>query len=195
MPYDKFLYYYNDFQICYYYDHYNYSSQRYNTSPSKPTYLQFEVTQGGKYFITINQINRRFFAPEEKYAYTTINLIVAKKNGPEDYSSVGCVSKADKEMWIVSDLEPGHYVAYIESPWKRKVNQLTIASWGPAEVQFSVIPGDEIPKTLVKECMIEQIRKEGKPMKKYTAQRHPDIGYRFQNCNDSFGYFYYENDS
>ena len=57
--------YFYDFQVCYYDNSYVYSAQRYKTSPSKSTVLEFEITKGGHYYFTANQINTRFFRPED----------------------------------------------------------------------------------------------------------------------------------
>lgn len=77
MPWEKFLHYFNDFQICYYYDHYEYSAQRYNTSPTRPTFLEFEVTTPGKYYFSVNQINRRFFRPEDSKILKLVTILTS----------------------------------------------------------------------------------------------------------------------
>lgn len=61
MPFEDFLRYFHDYQLCMYDDNAKYSSQKYATSTSRPTLIEFDVTKPGDYFISINQINTRFF--------------------------------------------------------------------------------------------------------------------------------------
>lgn len=61
MPFDDFLKYFHDYQLCYYNDNYRYSAQKYTTSKERPTLVEFNVSVYGEYYITVNQINTRFF--------------------------------------------------------------------------------------------------------------------------------------
>lgn len=73
MPFKDFLKYFPDYQICYYHDDYIYSAQRYKTSSTKPTLVEFEIDTSGEYYFTINQINSRFFRKKDSK-----NLILFK---------------------------------------------------------------------------------------------------------------------
>lgn len=61
MPFKNFLKYFHDYQICFYEDDYKYSAQRYQTSSRQPTVIEFEISQEGDYYFSINQVNKRFF--------------------------------------------------------------------------------------------------------------------------------------
>lgn len=66
MPFKDFLKYFHDYQICFYHDDYIYSAQRYQTSSTKPTVIEFEIKRGGDYYFSINQVNRRFFRKKDR---------------------------------------------------------------------------------------------------------------------------------
>lgn len=61
MPFASFMKYFHDYQVCYYQDEFTYSSQRYNGEMDSPTFIHFKITKPGKYYFSINQINKRFF--------------------------------------------------------------------------------------------------------------------------------------
>lgn len=61
MPFESFMKYFHDYQVCFYHDDFIYSSQRYNSEDSEPTFINFKIEKAGKYYFSINQINKRFF--------------------------------------------------------------------------------------------------------------------------------------
>lgn len=65
MPFQSFLKYFHDYQICYYHDDFTYSSQRYNSDVHEPTLVNFTIKKPGKYYFSINQINKRFFRKKD----------------------------------------------------------------------------------------------------------------------------------
>ena len=65
LPFNAFLKYFHDFQICFYDEDAQYSAQKYRTSATRPTIIEFDVEKEGDYYITVNQINRRFFRPQD----------------------------------------------------------------------------------------------------------------------------------
>lgn len=76
MPFDKFLKYFHDYQICFYEDNYIYSAQRYQTSSKNPTVIEFDILQEGDYYFSINQVNRRFFRKKDsKLAKIILNRV------------------------------------------------------------------------------------------------------------------------
>lgn len=99
-------------------------------------------------------------------------------------------------MWFVAVCEPGEYVAHIDSPWKRRVNELTMCSYGPAAVNFVYNEGTSAETgTIVKDTMIQKCLKETDQIKYYGSQGEPQIGYRFKHCDDGVGYFFFTNRS
>jgi calpain-15 len=65
MPFKTFLKYFHDYQMCFFHDNYVYSAQRYNSKPSAPSFVHFQIRHPGPYFISINQINKRFFRSKD----------------------------------------------------------------------------------------------------------------------------------
>ena len=82
----------------------------------------------------------------------------------------------------------------IETPWNNRVNEFTINSYGVGDCQFNAIPVN-IPPNLIQDCMIELAISEKTGFTWYTAQNEPNIGYKFMNCNNGIGFFYFQNDS
>ena len=66
MPFKDFMRYFHDYQICFYEDKYKYSAQRFKTSATKPTMLEFDIRRPGEYYLSLNQINKRFFRKSDR---------------------------------------------------------------------------------------------------------------------------------
>lgn len=82
----------------------------------------------------------------------------------------------------------------METPWRRNVNQFTIASYGPGFIDFKISPS-RAPNDLVEKILIHKAKMDKGKMQYYNDQNEPKIGYLFEHCNDGFGYFYFENGS
>jgi hypothetical protein len=69
IPFEAWMTYYNDYDICHYYDKYIYSSQRFQKRVQKSggvysnysSYIKFRVTEQGNYFLGISQATERNF--------------------------------------------------------------------------------------------------------------------------------------
>lgn len=186
--------YYSDYQVCYYNDNYKYSAQKFNSSPSEPTHISFRLDQGGEYFFTVNQVNKRMFQKSDLYTYSQLTLFVAKQEG-DRFKYIGSVSKADKEMWFKSQCEPGNYIAYVMTPWKRKVNEFSFSVYGLSHTSIDLVDKTAVPPTFLECIMMEKAKKDKSGLRSYAAQGEPEIYYKFENGSDSLGYFYFSNKS
>jgi hypothetical protein len=70
MPYSRFLEFFHNYTICYFYDEFVYSAQAFESEPcakkeeedfADVTILKFEIKKKGKYFFSLSQVNKRLF--------------------------------------------------------------------------------------------------------------------------------------
>jgi len=81
MPFEDFLEYYSDVQICKVHDDYSYTSVRVNTDHKHGKVFKMQVNKEGKYYISVNQQSKRHHAKEEHFTYSSVWLVIAKKEG------------------------------------------------------------------------------------------------------------------
>lgn len=82
----------------------------------------------------------------------------------------------------------------MDTPWRRNVNQFTIASYGPGFVDFN-ISSSRAPIDLLEKILCQKAKLQRDKLKYYHDQNEPKIGYMFEHCNDGYGFFYFENNS
>ncbi len=70
MNYNDFCKYYSDCQICYYHDGFKYSAAQLSNDKYKTIYIKFQLFQRGRYYLSLNQKNRRFFPKKKRYKYS-----------------------------------------------------------------------------------------------------------------------------
>lgn len=187
--------YFYDYQICYYYDNYKYSAQKFNSSPTEPTVVGFDLQVGGDYYFTINQVNKRTFRKSDRYTYSQLTLFVAYQDQSGKMTYLGSISKADKEMWFKAPCQPGKFLAYIMTPWKRNVNEFSFSVYGPGNTHINLLQKSQVPSTLLECLMLEKAKKTSDGMKSFSPQGEPNIFYKFETGSDSLGYFYFQNKS
>lgn len=76
MPFKAFMNYFYDYQICYFFDNYIYSAQKYQTSSNSPIYLTFKISEPGKHYFSLNQINKRSFSQEDSKLFPNLKLTI-----------------------------------------------------------------------------------------------------------------------
>jgi len=76
-----YLKYFSDFQICEFHDNFCYSALKMNSKFDDKTFLSFKVRKRGKFYLSINQMNKRFFPPSDNYDYSPVSLLVFHKDG------------------------------------------------------------------------------------------------------------------
>ena len=195
MGFDDWRKYFYDYQMCYYHDDYKYSAQKFQSSPTEPTVIGFTLSTAGDHYFTVNQINKRMFRKSDRYTYSQLTCFVAYQDASGNMKYLGSVAKADKEMWFKAPCQPGKYLAYIMTPWKRNVNEFSFSVYGPAATNVSLVPKPEVPSTLLECLMLEKAKKDESSLKNFSGQGEPNIFYKFESGSDSLGYFYFTNKS
>ena len=186
--------YFNDFDVCYYHDNYILSSQKYKSLPTSPTVLTFTVTSPSSLYFMITQINKRMFRKEDHYSYSHLSLIVARMDGSK-FCYVGDITRTDECAWFKAQCEPGEYIAYIMTPWKRKVNEFTFSIYGPEEIKFHKTPSQLLKQEFLTEVFIDKAKLAEATFKNFASRGNPDIEYLFQITYTSFNIFYFRNNS
>jgi hypothetical protein len=194
MSFEDWQRYFHDFDVCYYHDNYVHSNKLFCSSPNTPTVLRFTITRPGEYYFMLSQTNSRQFSKADRYTYSNLSIIVAKVQGGS-ISHVGTSSKDDQLNWFKAACQPGEYVAFIETPWKRNVNRFGFSIYGPEQVNFEPADPSSFPGGFVENILMDKARKEPQQLKAYSAQGEPDIKYRFETSLESFSYFYFSNKS
>lgn len=195
MDFNSWRKYFYDYQICYYQDNYKYSAQKFNSSPTEPTVVGFELPTQGDYYFSVNQVNKRMFRKSDRYTYSQLTMFVAHQDYSGKMTYVGSVSKADKEMWFKAPCQAGRFLAYIMTPWKRNVNEFSLSVYGPGSTQINLLQKDQVPATLLECLMLEKAKKSSSDLKSFAPQGEPNVFYKFESGSDSLGYFYFQNKS
>lgn len=195
MPFDEFIRYFSDFQICYYIDSYKYSSTRQETENNMHCYFTFSVKAEGEYYFTLNQQNKRFFPKKNNYKYSSCMFTLGRLEDDDGITYLGAMQKADKESWFKAYCTKGVYFISVYTPWKSFVNQITIASYGPETIHLKLLPNDQLPVNYYKKLVENKAQKSLSPWKDFDRLGYANIRYKFEHGNDGFGYFYFENKS
>mmetsp|Transcript_8610 Transcript_8610/g.8569 ORF Transcript_8610/g.8569 Transcript_8610/m.8569 type:complete len:676 (+) Transcript_8610:23-2050(+) len=145
MAYDDFADYFSNVTICRVHDDYYYEALHY--TQSKDAFAVFKVTlanPGETYFIS-TQVDDRVFGEESGYQYSPTRIIAAKLN--ENYAReqgnrltyiTATGNFEDRDVWVVSELEAGTYLIYVEVDWLENfTNQLgfSVYSASPLTVE------------------------------------------------------------
>ena len=195
MGFQDWLNYFREYQICYYHDNYEYSAAMFQSNPHEEKYLTFDIGTPGNYYITVNQRTKRVFSKADGYSYTPLTMIVGRKDAQGGFSFVGSVCKADNEMWFMADCQPGRYVAKVSTPWVGNERKFSLATYGPQATSIQEIPSGQAPQNLVESALCDKANQDSANFKNYSSQGHPGIFYKFEIASDSFGYFYFLNQS
>ncbi len=193
MPFDQWLVYFRDYQICYYHDGFQYSSKMLTSMPCQYKYITFELTAAGDYYFTTNQPNKRLFKKAENYVYSPLAMFLGVANQQGGFSYVGSICKADKEMWFKAACQPGVYCAMIYTPWVTEVNEFSFSTYGPQATNITELSGSQIPPNFLENIVMSKALKEPETLKNYQDQNQPSIYYKFESGSDSIGYFYFLN--
>jgi len=194
MPFEEFNKLFSDFQVCYYKDDYKYSSTRLNTQEGQHVYFEFDVRKTGDYYFSINQINKRFFKKDRNYKYSSCTITVGKMDG-DQIIYVGATQKANKEAWFEATCTPGRYICSIYTPWISFVDEITLASYGPEEIQFNILKETLVPTHYYQKLVVSKANRSESDWKDFSAQGHARIRYKFEHGNDGFGFFCFENET
>jgi len=194
MSWDHFQKYFNDFDVCYYEENFQRCAKKYTSSPTTPTVVQFDIHTPGQYYFSLHQTNKRMFRKADNYVYSNLSMIIGRLEG-NSVKFVGSVSKTEEHLWFKANCQPGSYVAYIMTPWKRKVNNFSISSYGPADVHFQTADARNFGNGFLEAVMMEKAKQDPASMKNYAAQDEPNIRYKLETSSETFSYFYFDNKS
>ena len=191
MEFRDFLKYYADYQICYYEDNYEISSNKYNGTDGKPTVIEFDIGRGGFHYFSINQNNRRFYPQRKRYTYSELTLIVAQKapNGKLKY--IGLQTKKDKSMWFKANCAPGAYVAIVITPWVTNVKEFGFSVYGPAKTNLKLTGPSALPQDWRESVIIERAQLDRTGIHFY----RDGVGSKSEIIKGAFAYIYFENSS
>ena len=191
MGYDSYLKFFSDTQICYFYDRYKYSAVSLLTGPLEETFLRFEINKPGKYYLSLNQKNRRFFRKEAKYRYSFLSMLIIKENNG-DYEYINYGIKKDKENWVECNLKNGIYYAFISTPWQSCVNEFSFSVYGPSISKIKKLKKNEKPNNIIQLTFRNHAIKNKSESSKL---QKTDCQIKKWHNNKGLGYLYFKNDS
>ncbi len=102
-------------------------------------YYQMQTQRTGTHYISICQTSKRKFKKSQKYKYSTVRVVVGKKDRRGNYSYSNAFSKDDQEVYVkLKNLERGTYVLQVQIDWYQKNSRnFVISSYGAGKVGFS----------------------------------------------------------
>lgn len=193
MPWEEFLTYYSDVQICYYHDGYKYSAQKYESKRNEIVFLKFNIEEAGDYYFSVNQRNRRFYAKNSGYRYTSISWVLGRVDG-DGAHFVGSGNKRDKENWAKATCEPGEYYAMIHTPWRSCSREFSYSVYGPGLTELQRINEEELPENFINKVFMSKAREELETRgNDFSHRKHPGVKYVSADKN-GWAYIYFQND-
>ena len=188
---------FSSFVVCKYIDSYFSSGNKFTGHASDPTVFRFEIPKGGRWFFNLSQVSKRFFRDSDEYTYSTLTMLISRIKSDGSLEEVGCCHSMEDEQHIEAKCGPGTYVAYICTPWRRKVNEFGFSLYGPSKVE-RVIPVREEGnlKDFFIKFMFERAQKHvSTNWKTFESIGMPEIGYTSEVSNTGLGFVMFENSS
>lgn len=193
MPWEEFLKFYSDVQICFYHDGYRYSAEKYQSKRNETVFLKFEVTEPGKYYFSVNQRNRRFYAQNAGYRYTHVGWVLGQDLG-EEGSFIASGLKADKENWAAAECEPGTYYAMVHTPWRSCSREFSYSVYGPGLTELERIDEENLPENFIAKIFTSKAKVELEEKgANFGHRKHPGIKY-VTNEKNGWAYVYFKNE-
>jgi hypothetical protein len=193
MPWEDFLNYFEDLQICYYHDGYKYSAQKFKSKKNEIIFLKFTLKEEGEYYFSVNQKNQRFFPEHQEYNYSSISWVLGKVND-EEVEFVANGNYPNKECWASAICEPGEYYVMINTPWISCSNEFSYSVYGPGMTNLERIEEQDLPKNFINQVFIndakEKVETEGC---NFDNEKYPGIKY-LNSEENGWGYLYIQND-
>ena len=122
ISYPDFINNFVNFVVCRVKDAHKFSGNKFTTSSTHPTCLQFTIKSPGKYAFSLSQVSKRFFRDSDKYVYSACSLMIARISSKGEIQEFGCGHDQHQHIHVDSECPAGNYVAFIFTPWRRKVN-------------------------------------------------------------------------
>ena len=194
MTWDQFLVYYSDVQICYFHDNYKYSAEKYTSQKNETVYIKFNLKTAGKYYFSVNQKNRRFFGPNDRYQYSHLSWVLGKAaDAQNDCKFVGTGLKADKENWAVADCEAGEYYAMVFTPWRSLSKEFSYSIYGPGLTDLQQVSKSDLPENFMNDVFKSRAKADLEERgSSFAHRKHPGIKYVNSELN-GWSSLYFEN--
>lgn len=196
MAYECFVHNFVNFVVCRVKDNYIFSGNKFTTSPTKPTILSFQITKPGKYSFSLSQVSKRFFREQDQYVYSACSLLIARISSNGEIREVGTGHDNHQHIFVESDCPPGNYIAFIFTPWRRKVNEIGFSIYGPERIDhvLTLLEAD-LPKDFIIKFFFDKARKDQDKMKQFKGKGLSDIRYMNDISSAGLGYIFFENKS
>ena len=192
IPWEEFLKYYSDVQICYYHDGYKYSAEKLESQRNETVFMKFTIKSEGLFYFSVNQRNRRFYAQNAGYKYSQLGWVLGKIDG-EDSVFMGSGLKADKENWQAIQCEPGEYYAMVHTPWRSVSREFSYSVYGPEFTDIEKVEEGDLPENFINEIFISKAKSELEEKGgDFAHRKHPGIKYVSSEHN-GWAYVYFEN--
>lgn len=197
MSYEDYVKHFANVVVSKYNDNYFYSGAKLKTSPIDPTALVFQIEKAGNYCFTLSQISKRFFPDSEEYVYSACSLFIATLDKEGKIREFGCGHEQHEHTDVEAELQPGIYIAYICTPWRRKVNEIGFSIYGPKRIESVVVLQEgALPKDFVTKFFYDKaLRMPRSNLKTFAHLGLPEIGYMSDVSNSGLGFIMFENKS
>lgn len=193
ITFNDLIYFMDDYSICYVEDNFKYNVIRGACTNRKAAYFRFQVTQKGRYYITVNQQSTRKYAVAQNYEYPSVFLVVAQEVKPGEYRYVSATADCYKEVWVDGELEPGNYIAYTKVLWAHNTQEeFTISTYGPADARIRQVPKANAPEFLAS-TFVDFARRNGTNISPVDKQGQAIRGELPEDQFGGFQYIYYRN--
>lgn len=171
------------------------SSIKLSTPPHRPSLLTFSLPSACPFFISLHQTNQRAFPPCRQYSYALLSLGVLHVDQKNQISSVqtkGLQKKANKDMNLRVEGLPGKYIVYIESPWKRCVNELGFSVYGPGKVDIKPLRPEDLEEMGIIFPLKKQASTSEKPKPKSTKSQNAPLVATMSSGDNLIQYMLYQ---
>ena len=194
MNFRDFRRYFNIFCVAFFHDNYVTSSKKYTSSPSAPTVVGFRINTPGRYYFSVHQINERMFPKSQRYTYSNVSIKVARRDQGRT-AFIGEASAEEQLTFFLAECQPGEYVAEIDTPWRRNVNEFTLSIYGPELVQLESMNPQNAGNSFNQDVWIEKSMREKNKLKNFGEKGFPDIFYRVESTGTPFYFFWNQSSS
>jgi len=193
MPWERFLEFYSDVQICYDHDGYKYSAEKYESQRNEMVFIKFTLEEEGEYYFSVNQRNRRFYPKNSGYRYTSISWVLGRSDG-ENSTFIGGGNRRDKENWASAVCEPGEYYAMIHTPWRSCSREFSYSVYGPGLTDLEKVSEADLPENFINNIFMNKADAELETRgANFAHRKHPGIQY-VSNEHNGWAYVYFKND-
>jgi calpain-15 len=192
-PFDRFGDYFSSYQVCYYEDDFFYSAQKFESNPVDPTILRFELKKAGTYYFSLHQMNKRLFKASQQYTYSNLTMFIAREVNDKLFIYKGFRNDEVKDLFIESECEPGTYIAYILTPWRRKVNMFGFSIYGTEETEIQVVDRITFNPNFLEKAIIESVKSDKERLRSFSNEGYDKIQYRISLVSSTMGFALFTN--